>query len=185
MKTCYRCGFSKELSEFYKNKGMTDGHFNKCKDCCKREATSNRKAKLEYYREYDRRRYHNGSHAQKTRNQDSSILRRWRRENPQKAAAQRNRRRALKVNAEGNYTAAEFNELCDIYGGICLCCGGNKPLTADHVIPLSKGGSNSIENIQPLCGSCNSRKGVNTDDYRMVNTDRSSVNLDEHISISV
>lgn len=37
-------------------------------------------------------------------------------------------------------------------------------LTADRVIPLSRGGSNFIENIVPACGSCNSRKGTRTAD---------------------
>lgn len=38
MKTCIVCNKSKDLGEFYKQKGMLDGHLNKCKECCKSQS---------------------------------------------------------------------------------------------------------------------------------------------------
>jgi 5-methylcytosine-specific restriction endonuclease McrA len=49
-----------------------------------------------------------------------------------------------------------------------LRCGRIFPLgslTEDHIIPLSRGGSDCIENIQPLCGSCNDKKGTKIRNY--------------------
>ncbi len=43
--------------------------------------------------------------------------------------------------------------------GVCQHCGGMYDLEYDHVIPLSKGGSNGANNIQLLCRPCNLRKG--------------------------
>lgn len=43
-------------------------------------------------------------------------------------------------------------------GNKCLCCGSDYKITKDHVIPLSKGGSSGLENIQPLCVKCNSKE---------------------------
>ncbi|MHB8188944.1 MAG: HNH endonuclease [Ferrimicrobium sp.] len=42
---------------------------------------------------------------------------------------------------------------------VCERCGSESDLTVDHIIPLARGGSHDIDNLQTLCRSCNSSKG--------------------------
>lgn len=63
--------------------------------------------------------------------------------------------------AGGSFTSGEWELLKKQYGLTCPCCKQPEPqikLTQDHIIPLSKGGTNFIENIQPLCLRCNMKK---------------------------
>ena len=83
-------------------------------------------------------------------------------------ANNRRKRRAEKHASRDSFTAKEFEELCERYGNKCLSCGSmGVVLEADHVVPLTRGGSDDISNMQPLCGSCNRRKFVDTVDYRV------------------
>jgi len=73
------------------------------------------------------------------------------------------RHRVLKLLRQNNnlHTYGEWEILKKQYDFTCPSCKKQEPeikLTEDHIIPLSKGGSDSIENIQPLCGHCNAVK---------------------------
>jgi 5-methylcytosine-specific restriction endonuclease McrA len=53
----------------------------------------------------------------------------------------------------------EWNDLIAKYRSHCAYCGKVfAKLVRDHVIPVSKGGSDNITNIAPSCVSCNSAK---------------------------
>lgn len=105
----------------------------------------------------------------KERKEHYNQLRRINRvKNPNQNRIICNRRRARLVNAFGNHTAQEWESILNKYNHKCLRCGTTERITIDHVLPLNKGGSNSIENIQPLCIYCNSSKQDAYEDYRPI-----------------
>lgn len=83
-----------------------------------------------------------------------------------------NLRRFRKIKNAGFHSIIEWLELKKRYNYKCLGCKKQEPkikLQRDHVIPVSKGGSNNINNIQPLCSSCNRKKHLSIIDYRQDN----------------
>jgi len=81
----------------------------------------------------------------------------YRLKNPEAMRAIYRNRRARKRNAEGKHTAKEILNLLSHQRGKCAACGVSirKAYHADHIMPLVKGGSNWISNIQLLCPHCN------------------------------
>ncbi len=68
--------------------------------------------------------------------------------------------------APGSHTHQEWRSVMLRDGWKCLRCGNDKTLSKDHVVPISRGGTNSVENLQTLCVRCNSWKGARTMDFR-------------------
>lgn len=96
-------------------------------------------------------------HPEKHR-QNSKI---WRINNMKYVVFMNDQRRIKMRGVEGKHTYKEWSELKEEYHFTCPCCKRKEPeikLTEDHIIPISMGGHNNIENIQPLCGQCNSKK---------------------------
>lgn len=74
-------------------------------------------------------------------------------------------RRRDRINATINdLTASEWDEIIEKQENKCARCNGtfdvSTPPTIDHIVPVSKGGPTTKNNIQALCGKCNSAKGV-------------------------
>jgi len=127
------------------------------------KARERRQQDLEHYREIGRK------SREKHADERNVYQREYSKENRDKLTLYTNNRRARKLEAKGSHTDEEWQELKTFYNFKCLRCGKQEPeikLTRDHVIPLTQGGTDSIDNIQPLCARCNSKKNYKHSDYR-------------------
>lgn len=83
----------------------------------------------------------------------------WKADNPDYAAVAAQRRRTRKASAAGaGVSQREWRQIVADALELCAHCNQHKPLTMDHVEPLSRGGAHDPENIVAACKSCNSSK---------------------------
>ncbi len=108
----------------------------RCKECARiyarRYAAEHREELLPKWRERSR--------LPKNR----ALAKVWQIAHPKERATNENRRRARKAANGGSHTHAEWLEKCALLGNVCIYCGESKPLTRDHNIPLSRGGTDDI-----------------------------------------
>jgi 5-methylcytosine-specific restriction endonuclease McrA len=165
VKTCRKCLKEYELSNFYKAARNTGGLSHMCKQCDSARAAARYVDKrdeileknyawakrnpdkiLEYKRKYT------AENPQKF----ADRVRSWQQRNPEKVRAISHRKRARK-NANAVYEILP-KHLARLYTSPCIYCGATENITADHVVPVSRGGSHGIGNLVPACGRCNSSK---------------------------
>lgn len=181
VKTCAKCG--SDANGFYANSKSADGLQSWCKKChCKvaraweqrnpdrvratrirsriRAKTRQpeyrrmqRLANLEHRREKDR------LFREKNKERINAQLRAYFKRNPEVGRVASRAHRAMARDCIGTHTKEEIYELFRMQNGLCAHCSSElAKYHGDHIIPLSKGGSNWIENIQLLCPACNIRK---------------------------
>lgn len=180
MKQCAKCSIWKDVSLFGNQKASPDGLRIWCKQCdnehAKQYYQKHRQERMAYGKKWHKETYDESASAKqsarnrKQRELNPDYYKEYRKQNPDKKKASDTKRRAQKFGTnDEHYTPQQWSNLKRKYSYTCLCCRRREPeikLTADHIVPLSKGGSNSIKNIQPLCVSCNATKGQKTIDYR-------------------
>ena len=168
MKKCNRCKKTYPILGYYKNPhGMKDGHLNQCKVCVNKAIKKHKIENICAYRKMRKLIYH------RDRKKNIELAVKWARENRERRVVIKNRWRAknkeltnhLSRNynyrmkgAQGSHTLEEYRLKLKKYKGLCAYCGFRKATSKDHIIPLSRNGSNYIGNIAPSCVSCNSSK---------------------------
>lgn len=188
---CKQCG-SEYLKKRYKentenvkriSKNWADNNREKVNERQKRYRELHPEKRKEYYQKtkeaqksthkiwYQNNKDHVAITAKKYREENKEVVKintsNWAKNNPEKRKLSIHNRNAIIRGDGGKITSEQWKNLCNQYENKCLCCGRSDiKLTIDHVVPVKLGGRNSIDNIQPLCGTCNSSKGAKYIDYR-------------------
>lgn len=189
MKLCRGCGQTKEDSEFPKNSASPDGLHSRCKECRRKKTLewasrpeNKQREKERLDRDYAERRevllarrkerYQNNKDVELARNKrwsdanrehHRSINREWSKRNVEAARALVARRRSVKLKAEGRYSKDDVLKMFVDQEKKCAECGCDLDAAGyniDHIIPLTRGGSNWPDNLQLLCPPCNKSKGA-------------------------
>lgn len=78
---------------------------------------------------------------------------------PQTRRARAARRRARRVAASGSdLTDADWFCILDAWACCAYCCADGVALQKDCVLPISRGGRYTLDNVVPACRSCNASK---------------------------
>jgi 5-methylcytosine-specific restriction endonuclease McrA len=139
MKQCSKCLAYKPTFAFYKKPDAKDGLRSYCIPCNKVESKIWTQNNKEQYRK-------NASNYLKN-NVEKVYLK------------NQKRRKLIYENLQFDIKPSFVKKL---YESPCVVCGSKNQIEMDHIIPVSRGGTNSEGNLQPLCKKCNLSKGSKT-----------------------
>ena len=177
MKTCNKCGETKPLFEFHKDKLTKDGHKGNCKVCAREITAAWYEANKERKRETDAAWRKNNKertkeHAAAWRKNNKEHAREygaaWKKTNKGAVNAAEAKRRAAKLQATTAW--ADLEEIKQIYNKAaemnkyCTELGTDIRYHVDHIIPLQNdkvSGLHVPENLQIITSEENLRKNNN------------------------
>ena len=150
MQKCSKCGETKPLTQFHKDKQNKLGHSYRCKTCAIKHVAKWQTDNPERKRANSRKWVANNYESHKEGNK------RFLEKNPDYNKHYKLKRRALeKENMSFVITDKEYRK---IYESPCFYCGATERIEADHIIPVSRGGATSVGNLISACRSCNAQK---------------------------
>ena len=149
MKTCTKCKQEKPYSDFYKappKQRSGDGYLSRCKKCLW-ESKKERMAK-----------WPNGRRKEYSRQQQKHA-RKWDDKHPHGKKAYSANLHARRVGAQGVLSEQDVADCWEQWGGKCWVCG-RKATELDHFRPINSGagGTNTTDNIRPICRECNHKR---------------------------
>ncbi len=172
-KVCRICGIEKDVSEFGVHKYTIDGLRHECKPCRRIEGKIYRnknKESIKFYRKewYSSHKDYHRIYHKKYYIDNFERLSKYREEYRKTDAGivveikKRHNRRSRLKQTENTLTYEQWSKILLNQNNKCAICGKkfckSRPPTSDHIIPLSRGGGLTFENVQALCGICNSIK---------------------------
>ncbi len=166
-KQCTVCGQLKILDEFSKNPKTADGYLHQCKTCVlervRKWKSENKeliklRRKITYLKNRSKNIQDSIEWGKNNKEKRKIAKDKWRDKNKELTNHYAKQYSYRKKCAIGKHSLIEYKEKMKLFSGMCAYCKIRKANTKDHIIPLSKGGSDYIHNIVPACVSCNSSK---------------------------
>lgn len=160
--TCTKCGQSKPATtEYFGTSELGQyGLRSRCKDCCNRIARDRHLANPEIAAQSTRK--WRATHKE----QQAEYMRAYKNANPDLIRMISRRCRARQFGAEGEHTITDVKRQYEAQEGKCYYCGVvvGDTYHVDHIVPLSRGGTDNPDNLVISCPRCNQRKNNRTPD---------------------
>lgn len=149
---------------FVKSKSKTDGLHTTCKECHNAKSREwsvankeKRRAIADRWQRENSARHNATTIAWRKANNQRVLAgrKKWRDRFPEVSRQYWRNRYARNLAAAGRATPEQVQARIAVFGGMCWMCKVKPYEEIDHVIPLSKGGTNWPSNLRPACRTCN------------------------------